>query len=93
MVDALSREAFSAAPSRPIGPALRFVRSLTLDVPAVVPEDVLTGYTNFRTQLSKIGGQEFANTDLRLSVRTTEDGVAHACIVRREAPPEGRGAE
>ena len=89
MAEALSREAFSAAPSgRPIGPALRFVRSLTLDIPAVVPEDVLKGYTNFRTQLSKVGAQEFANTDLRLSVRTTEDGVAHACIVRRAAPPE-----
>ena len=93
MADALNREAFSAAPSRSIGPALRFVRSLTLDIPAVVPDDVLTGYTNFRTQLSKVGGQEFANTDLRLAVRTTADGVAHACIVKRAAPPGERTIE
>ena len=87
----LSREEFEATgAARQLGPALRFIRSLTLGVPTVVPGDVIEHYKNWRQQLASTAARELDGGPTRLSIRTTEDGVTHACLVERLALDERR---
>ncbi len=84
----VSREEFGAAtPDRNLGPALRFIRNLELDVPEVVPDYVIEHYKNYRAQLASSASRELDGGPTRLSLRTV-DGVIHACLVERLSPDE-----